>query len=138
MHAHGQVITFDARADGLDLPALWRALNKLLGPAIAVHGAAIVADDFDARHSATARSYRYRIWNRPVHDPLIAATTWPLPRARAELGAALWFGVAAFNIAVTFWIGEETLAWSSVGIALPLLAVSVPRMIAREREDPAP
>jgi uncharacterized membrane protein len=65
---------------------------------------------------------------------LIAAATWPLPRARCELGAGLWFGVAAFNIGVTFWIGERTLGWASAGIALPLLATALVRMIAAADE----
>src|SRR5436190_1888293 len=55
VHARGQVVSFDARADGFDGVALARALNKLLGPAIAVHRLTVVHDGFDARFSATAR-----------------------------------------------------------------------------------
>ena len=91
VHARGQVVSFDARAEELDLHALARSLNKLLGPAIAVHAAASAPDDFDARFSATARIYRYRVLNRPVHDPLIARTTWhvaePLDVNALRLGA---------------------------------------------------
>ena len=36
VHARGQVVTFDARADLVDLPALQRSLNKMLAPDIAV------------------------------------------------------------------------------------------------------
>jgi tRNA pseudouridine38-40 synthase len=101
VHARGQVVTFDARADGLDLASLARSLNKLLAPAISVHDASVVPDDFDARHSATARVYRYRIWNRPVHDPLIAATTWhvaePLDLNALRLGADPLVGERDFS-----------------------------------------
>jgi tRNA pseudouridine38-40 synthase len=101
VHARGQVVTFDARADGLDLPALARSLNKLLGPAIAVHGTAVVPDTFDARFSATGRTYRYRVRNRPVHDPLIARTTWhvaePLDLGALRLGCDPLIGEHDFS-----------------------------------------
>jgi tRNA pseudouridine38-40 synthase len=32
--------------------------------------------DFDARFSATGRTYRYTVLNRPVPDPFLAATSW--------------------------------------------------------------
>ena len=58
VHAWGQVVSLDARAD-VDLVALQRALNKTLRPAIAVRSAAVAPDGFDARRSATGRTYRY-------------------------------------------------------------------------------
>ena len=76
VHARGQVVTFDARADVVDLPALQRSLNKMLGPDIAVRDAAVVADSFDARFSATARRYRYVVLNAPTPDPFLARTAW--------------------------------------------------------------
>jgi tRNA pseudouridine38-40 synthase len=38
-----------------------------------------VAADFDARHSATGRTYRYTVLNRPTPDPFLHATTWHVP-----------------------------------------------------------
>jgi tRNA pseudouridine38-40 synthase len=76
VHARAQVVTFDAAADRVDLPALQRSVNKMCGPAIAVSDAAVVDDRFDARFSATARRYRYRIVNRPDPDPFLAPFAW--------------------------------------------------------------
>jgi tRNA pseudouridine38-40 synthase len=69
------VVSFDARADA-DLDALVRSANKQLGPAIAVRAAAVMPGDWDARHSATGRRYRYTVLNRPTPDPFWAATAW--------------------------------------------------------------
>ena len=78
VHAWGQVITFDAagRPDEIDLCGLQRSLNKMLAPAIAVREVAVAPHDFDARHSAVWRSYRYTVLNRPVPDPFLAGTAW--------------------------------------------------------------
>jgi tRNA pseudouridine38-40 synthase len=101
VHAHGQVISFDAHAARFDPDALARSLNKLLGPAIAVRAAAVVDDSFDARFSATARVYRYRILNRPVHDPLLARRVWhvapPLDLNALRLGADPLIGEHDFS-----------------------------------------
>ncbi len=75
VHAWGQVVTFDARAD-LDLVALVRAVNKTLAPAIVIRDAAVAAPGFDARHHATGRRYRYRIRNDPIADPFSAHAAW--------------------------------------------------------------
>jgi len=76
VHAWGQVVTFDARRDGLDLEALQRSVNSLCGPQIVVRSAEVVDDDFDARRSALSRHYRYTVLNRPVPDPFLAGTAW--------------------------------------------------------------
>jgi tRNA pseudouridine38-40 synthase len=76
VHARGQVVTFDAHAERFDPVALQRSLNKLLGPAISVGAVGVAADDFDARFSATARLYRYRVLNTPAIDPLLARSVW--------------------------------------------------------------
>jgi tRNA pseudouridine38-40 synthase len=85
VHAWGQVVSLDARAD-VDLVALQRAANHLLGPAVVVREASLTDGDFDARHSARSRRYRYTILNRPVPDPFLAATSWHVPD-RLDLGA---------------------------------------------------
>jgi tRNA pseudouridine38-40 synthase len=76
VHAWGQVVTFDAPADGLDLERLQRSVNGLCQPAIVVRAAEVAPDDFDARFSARWRRYRYSILNRSVPDPFLARTSW--------------------------------------------------------------
>ena len=54
-----------ARPAGLRRPrALQRSLVKLCGPAIVVREVGVAAPDFDARFSATGRTYRYTVLNR--------------------------------------------------------------------------
>lgn len=79
VHAWGQVISFDAPV-GVDLAGLRDSLNRLCRPTIAVREAAVAPGDFDARNSATSRSYRYTVLNRPVPDPFLAATAWHVHR----------------------------------------------------------
>lgn len=79
VHGWGQVVTFDARADGLDLVALQRSINKVCGPAIVVRSAEVMPEGFDARHSAVARRYRYTILNTPMPSPFLAGTAWHVP-----------------------------------------------------------
>jgi tRNA pseudouridine38-40 synthase len=76
VHAWGQVVTFDARAEGLDLAALQRSVNKLCAPQIVVRWADVVGPNFDARRSAISRHYRYTVLNRPVPDPFMAGFSW--------------------------------------------------------------
>jgi tRNA pseudouridine38-40 synthase len=93
VHAWGQVVHFDSPRDDseLDLPALQRSLNKMLKPAVVIRSASTVPFEFDARHSAKGRRYRYTVLNRPVPDPFLVRTAWhvegPLD-VRAMLAAA--------------------------------------------------
>lgn len=76
VHARAQVVTFDAEADRIDVVALGKSLNALCGPDISISDVAVVDGDFDARFSATARRYRYRIVNRPAPDPFRVRYAW--------------------------------------------------------------
>jgi tRNA pseudouridine38-40 synthase len=76
VHARAQVVTFDAPVGVVDPAGLTKSLNKMCGPAIAVWGVGVVADDFDARFSATARRYRYLVHNSPTPDPFSAHSAW--------------------------------------------------------------
>src|SRR3954467_6753565 len=58
VHAWGQVVSFDAEEFGLDLVALQRSVNRMLGPAIVVRAADKAHSTFDARRSAVARRYQ--------------------------------------------------------------------------------
>lgn len=85
VHAWGQVVSFDARADA-DPKALQRAVNRALKPAVVVREAVVAEPGFDARRSAIGRVYRYTIRNHPVADPFSAGTAWHVP-ARLDLAA---------------------------------------------------
>jgi tRNA pseudouridine38-40 synthase len=48
------------------------ALNDILPPAVRVTGVERVEDKFHARHSATAKTYRYRIYRADICPPFLA------------------------------------------------------------------
>jgi tRNA pseudouridine38-40 synthase len=99
VHAWGQVVSFDCRAD-VDLVRLQRNVNRTLRPAVVVREAARVDRDFSARWSATGRRYRYSVLNRPVGDPFAAGTSWhvdrPLDLAAMRLGCDPLYGEQDF------------------------------------------
>ncbi len=77
VHARGQVVHVDLPASlPYDAAGLARALNRQLAPEVVVRRAEEMGDDFDARRSATGRSYRYLVWNAPEPDPLLAPVAW--------------------------------------------------------------
>jgi tRNA pseudouridine38-40 synthase len=83
VHATGQVASFDA--DGGPSPArVPEALNARLPDDLAVLAAAEAPEGFHARFSATARSYRYRIWRRRTPSPFEARRSWWVPRPLDE------------------------------------------------------
>ena len=83
VHALGQVATVDV--EGGPPPAnAAEALNTLLPDDVAVTGAAEVASDFHARHSARSRTYRYRIWRRHTPSPFEQRRSWWMPRPLEE------------------------------------------------------
>lgn len=85
VHALGQVAHFDlAREWPVD--TVRAAVNFHLKPdPIAVLDCAIVAGDFDARFSASARHYLYRILARPAPPALDRDRVWWVPQpVRAE------------------------------------------------------
>lgn len=76
VHALGQVASFETTVEPPE--GLTRRLNGLCPADVAVTAATVVADGFDARHDARARSYRYRLLARSAPGPF-------------ELGKALWW-----------------------------------------------
>jgi tRNA pseudouridine38-40 synthase len=76
VHARGQVVHVDLPPVPYDGTGLARALNRQLAPHVVVLAADEVGPDFDARRSATGRTYRYLVWNAPEPDPLLAPITW--------------------------------------------------------------
>jgi len=101
VHAWGNVVHFDTEVGDLDLVALQRSLNHMLGPAIAVRSADVAAPGFNARHDAVARCYRYTVLNRPAPDPFLASTTWhveqPLELAALRLSCDPLIGEHDFS-----------------------------------------
>lgn len=79
VHAWGQVVSGDLPAD-TDLVDLQRRVNKLTGGAVVIRAADEAPEGFDARFSATSRTYRYHVWNDPVPHPLVARTSWHVVR----------------------------------------------------------
>lgn len=79
VHALGQVVHFDLEA-GRDPFKVREALNYHLKPhPIAVLAAEQVGEDFEARFSATARHYEYRILNRRARPALEDHRVWHVP-----------------------------------------------------------
>jgi tRNA pseudouridine38-40 synthase len=68
VHALGQVVSVDVEG-GPPIESAAKALNTALPDDVSVIGAEEVGADFHARHSARARSYRYRIWRRETPSP---------------------------------------------------------------------
>ncbi|KAB2915493.1 MAG: tRNA pseudouridine(38-40) synthase TruA [Hyphomicrobiaceae bacterium] len=94
VHACGQVAHFDL-ARPRSPHTIRAAVNFHLKPdPIAVLDCAEVADNFDARFSATARHYRYRLLARPAPPVLDRDRVWWVPQpmhvaAMAEAAPAL-------------------------------------------------
>lgn len=78
VHALAQVVTFDVPTDR-NLSEVVERVNALVAPEVAVRDLQTVAPDFDARSSATSRTYRYVIWNRPEPNPIRAGFSWHVP-----------------------------------------------------------
>ena len=76
VHARGQVVHVDLPPIPYDAAGLARAINRQLAPEIVVRQAEQVGEDFDARRSATGRTYRYLVWNATEPDPLLARIAW--------------------------------------------------------------
>lgn len=97
VHALGQVVHFDCSADR-PLSAWVRGVNALLPPTLAVTWAQPVADDFHARFSARARTYRYVLLNDAV-------------RPASDHGRVGWFhaplDIAAMRSAAECLVGER-------------------------------
>ncbi len=83
------------------LSRLPSVLSRRLNPEIAVTAATFADDSFDARHSATARAYEYRIRNDAHPDPRCADLEW-------HVAAPL--DVGRMNAAAGHFVGEHDFA----------------------------
>jgi tRNA pseudouridine38-40 synthase len=100
VHALGQVVHVDladplfADDRGDEGRRLSRACSRQLAPRIVVVSCVLAPDGFDARHSATSRSYRYLVHESDADSPLLSHAAWrvegPLDlRAMVQGGFAL-------------------------------------------------
>jgi len=78
VHALAQVATF-ASASAIPAENLVTALNDLLPASIRVLEAVESPADFHARHSARAKTYRYRIYRGAICPPFLARYVWHYP-----------------------------------------------------------
>src|SRR5216110_1304238 len=78
VHALAQVASFTTESP---IPAanLVKALNDMLPPSIRVLEANEAPDGFHARHSARAKTYRYRIYGGAICPPFLARYVWHYP-----------------------------------------------------------
>lgn len=87
VHATGQVASVVVEG-GPPPERVPLAINPLLPHDLAVTAAEIVGSEFDARRSASARSYRYRVLRRRVRSPFEARRSLWLPRPLDEQALA--------------------------------------------------
>ncbi len=79
VHARGQVASL-VTATSVRPQRLQKALNGALAPEVVATDADYAPDGFDARFSAKAREYVYRIHEATLPDPFTARFVWHRPR----------------------------------------------------------
>jgi tRNA pseudouridine38-40 synthase len=100
VHALANVVSLDV--DGGPPPErAAEALNTVLPEDVAVVRVDEAPDDFHARHSARARSYRYRVWRARERSPFeVRRSLWhprPLDPQKLETAAAMLIGEHDFR-----------------------------------------
>ncbi|HEX9417135.1 MAG TPA: tRNA pseudouridine(38-40) synthase TruA [Gaiellaceae bacterium] len=83
VHALGQVASVDVEG-GPPFERAAEALNAELPDDVAVAAVEQAPSDFHARHSARARSYRYRIWRERTRSPFEHRRSYWYPRPLDE------------------------------------------------------
>jgi len=78
VHALAQTASFETESR-IPIENWLRALNDILPSAIRVLEASEVAPEFHARKSATAKTYRYRIFRGAICPPFLARYVWHYP-----------------------------------------------------------
>jgi tRNA pseudouridine38-40 synthase len=78
VHALAQVASF-ATASAIPTENWLRALNDNLPPSIRVLEVSEAAPEFHARHSARAKTYRYRVHRGTICPPFLARYVWHYP-----------------------------------------------------------
>jgi len=91
VHALAQVVTFVIESS-VPTENFQKALNDILPASIRVLAVSEAPAEFHARHSAQAKTYRYRIYRDPICPPFLARYVWHYPYPLDEetmAGAAL-------------------------------------------------
>ncbi|MDX2030586.1 MAG: tRNA pseudouridine(38-40) synthase TruA [Blastocatellia bacterium] len=93
VHAEGQVVSFRLSREW-EGPILRRALNASLPFEVRVMEAERASEEFHARYDAKGKTYRYRVYQAEVMNPLYVRYAWHYPYALdverlAEAGQAL-------------------------------------------------
>ena len=100
VHALGPVASVEVDG-GPAADRVAEALNPCLPDDLSVLAATEAAADFHARHSARARSYRYRLWTRPTPSPFERRRAYwyprPLDEGRLATAAELLLGEHDFR-----------------------------------------
>jgi tRNA pseudouridine38-40 synthase len=78
VHALAQVVTFVAESS-VPTANFVKALNDVLPESVRVFEVEEAAADFHARHSARAKTYRYRIYRGAICPPFLARYVWHYP-----------------------------------------------------------
>lgn len=78
VHALAQIVTFVTESS-VPTENFQKALNDLLPPSIRVLEVSEVGSEFHARHSAKAKTYRYRIFRGTICSPFLARYVWHFP-----------------------------------------------------------
>jgi len=100
VHALAQVVTFVTESS-VPTENFVKALNDILPASVRVLGVAEMPAGFHARHTARAKSYRYRIYRGAICPPFLARYVWhypyPLNEEAMERAAGLVVGEKDFT-----------------------------------------
>ena len=83
VHALAQVMTFVTESS-VPTGNVLKALNDILPASVRVLDVEEAAPEFHARHSAKAKTYRYRIYRQSICPPFLARYVWHFPYRLAE------------------------------------------------------
>ena len=113
------------------------ALNDILPPAVRATGVEIVEDGFHARHSATAKTYRYRIYRGDICPPFLARYVYhdPYPMDEDAMIRASEFSVGTFDFTSFAASDPERVARMADGQGLRKAASAQSRAIAEHESD---
>ncbi len=83
VHALAQVMTFVTESS-VPTGNFLRAMNDILPASVRVLDVEEAPPEFHARHSAKAKTYRYRIYRESICPPFLARYVWHFPYRLAE------------------------------------------------------
>jgi tRNA pseudouridine38-40 synthase len=78
VHALAQIVTFVTESS-VPTENFVKALNDILPPSVRILEIAEMPPEFHARHSARAKTYRYRIYRESICPPFLARYVWHYP-----------------------------------------------------------